>query len=195
MATAPLTDQDYQRAALELNCELPAIKAVAEVESRGEGFLSDGRPVILFEAHKFSFYTGGKYDQSHPQISSSTWNKKLYKGGAGEHDRLNIAIELDRRAALMSASWGRFQIMGFNFALAGFVGVEEFVAAMQESEARHLEAFVQIVRSFDLEDELRRKDWAGFARIYNGQSYRANRYDHKMREAYRRFRGLRQAGA
>ena len=34
-----LNDNDFQEAATLLNCEVPAIKAVAEVESAGDGFL------------------------------------------------------------------------------------------------------------------------------------------------------------
>ena len=48
-----LTIKDYQKAAKELNCEVAAIRAVAEVESLKGGFLPDGRPKILFERHVF----------------------------------------------------------------------------------------------------------------------------------------------
>ncbi|WP_316856208.1 peptidoglycan-binding protein, partial [Ralstonia mannitolilytica] len=46
-----LTDADLQAAAEKLNVPLAAIRAVNEVESKGNGFLADGRPVILFERH------------------------------------------------------------------------------------------------------------------------------------------------
>jgi hypothetical protein len=48
-----LNDNDFQEAATLLNCDVPAIKAVAEVESAGDGFLSDGRVKNLFEGDKF----------------------------------------------------------------------------------------------------------------------------------------------
>ena len=37
-----LTEADFQRAARTLQCEIPGIKAVAEVESRGDGFWHPG---------------------------------------------------------------------------------------------------------------------------------------------------------
>ena len=43
-----LNEDDYKEAAELLRCDIPAIKAVAEVESSGAGFLCDGRPKILF---------------------------------------------------------------------------------------------------------------------------------------------------
>ncbi|MEY8111095.1 N-acetylmuramidase domain-containing protein, partial [Burkholderia cenocepacia] len=44
---------DLERAARTLDVPLACIRAVNEVESRGAGFLPDGRPVILFERHVF----------------------------------------------------------------------------------------------------------------------------------------------
>jgi hypothetical protein len=182
---APLTDADYERAAAALGCQVAAVRAVAKVESLGGGYLSDGRPKILFERHKFHRYTGGKYTQSHSHISWPKWGG--YLGGAKEYDRLAEAISLNREAALKSASWGAFQIMGFNHALVGFSTVEAFVTAMVASSANQLDAFVAFIKSQNLDDELRRLDWKGFARGYNGEEYWKNKYDEKMARAYADF--------
>src|SRR5260370_5919444 len=48
-----LSDADLIAAAETLNVPVAAIRAVNEIESRGQGFLPDGRPVILFERHVF----------------------------------------------------------------------------------------------------------------------------------------------
>jgi hypothetical protein len=181
-----LTDEDYAKAAKELGAEVAAVKAVASVEAAGDGFLSDGRVKLLFEAHIFSRYTKGKFTDTHPHISSPEWNRKLYKGGAGEWGRLEEAFTLDPIAAQLSASYGAFQIMGFNYALCGFKTVEDFVESML-TEAGQLLAFVEFVKSRDLDDELQRKDWRGFARIYNGPSYLLNNYDTRMAKAYEKF--------
>lgn len=182
---APLTNADFERAAAKLGCSVPAIRAVAQVESLGGGYLPDGRPKILFERHKFHKYSKGKWSATHSHIS---WPKAGgYKGGAREYDRLEEAIALDRNAALLSASWGAFQIMGFNYKVVGFSDVESFVTAMVESSSRQLDAFVAFIKSNRLDDELRRLDWAGFARGYNGASYHINKYDEKMANAYALF--------
>lgn len=184
-----LSEADYKRAAEWLGCEVAAVKAVDRVESAGSGFLADGKtPKILFEAHLFSRLTGHKYDQSHPHLSSPSWNRKLYKGGAAEHDRLAEAVELERTAALQSASWGRFQILGSNWRECDFPHLQAFVNAMYQSEAAHLYAFVSFVRKRGLADELQRKDWAGFARGYNGPGYKNNRYDQKLEQAFGIFK-------
>jgi len=177
----PMTDSDIERAAAEIGCAVAAVRAVVEVESKS-GFLPDTRPVILFERHYFSRLTGGKYDASNPGISNPSWGG--YGTSASQYDRLADAIKLDRKAALKSASWGAFQIMGENHKAAGYDDVESFVAAMVKSEAAHLDAFVKFVKKKGLADELVRRDWAGFARGYNGAQYAANKYDTKLEAAW-----------
>lgn len=200
---------DFARAAAALACSVPQIRTVVSVESGGGwftdlradilaldgpgGFLAGERlPKILFEAHKFAQHTGGRFNRSHPNISAPRWNRALYVGGQGEYRRLHVAMELDRDAALKSASWGMFQILGENHRLAGFADVEGFVAAMKASEAAHLDAFVAFVRSAGLTDELRRigpdpDDCLPFALGYNGSGARANKYPEKLAADFRRF--------
>lgn len=203
-----LTVADFAAAADRLGCAVAAVQAVVEVESGG-GWFTDVRreildldgpggfldgphlPKILFEAHWFSRLTGGRFDGSHPAISSPRWDRGLYVGGEREYARLHAALQLDAEAALKSASWGLFQIMGFNHAKCGFGRVERFVDAMKRDEAAHLAAFVGFVIDCGLDDELRRLDWAGFAYGYNGAGYAANDYDGKLDRAYRRFAGRR----
>lgn len=182
-----LTEADYVAAARKLGCTVPAIKAVAEVESRGAGFLSTGEPKILFEAHIFDRLTAGKYRHSHPNLSSRNWDRKLYSTPLGEHKRLAEAATLNREAAMQSASWGRFQVMGFNWELVGRESIQDFINAQYRSEGEHLADFCGYVKARNLADELQRLDWAGFAQGYNGPSYAANAYDTKMAAAYRKW--------
>ena len=138
-AALPLAAADVVAEAAALQCEPAAVWAVCDVESNGSGFLADKRPRILFEAHLFGRLTAHHWDAAHPNVSSAAWNRALYgAGGAHQYDRLAEAIGLDRKAALEAASWGLFQILGLNFAACGFASVEDYVAAMCESERRHL---------------------------------------------------------
>lgn len=178
-----LTELDYINAAAELKCEVAAIKAVADVESLDGGFQSDGKPKILFERHKFHEFTNGKYSVENPDIS----NKRAGGYTKNEHARLEKAAKLNRREALKSASWGKFQIMGFNYSIVGFSTLQEFINAMYRSETDQLKAFVQFIKSNKLDDELREKRWSDFARIYNGNNFHINKYDAKMAAAYKKF--------
>ncbi len=189
---AKLTDSDYERAAKKLGVDKNAVKTVAQVETSGDGFLSNGHPKVLFEGHYFHRLTGGQFDATNPTISYPHWTSKYYEGGLGEvTDRLDVAEQLDHTAALESASWGKFQIMGENYKQAGFSNVDDFVSAMNDNEGKQLDAFTNYImndkRTFNgktMAQALKDKDWKTFARLYNGKGYKKNKYDTKLKHAY-----------
>ncbi|MFM2480570.1 N-acetylmuramidase family protein [Celerinatantimonas sp. YJH-8] len=180
-----LSEDDFSQAAALLGCEVAAIQAVSDVESSGAGFFESGLPCLLFEAQQFSRLTDHQYDESHPDISSLHWDRSLYVGGDGEYQRLQKAMALNSSAALSSASYGRYQIMGFNYELAGYEDVFSFVRDMFVSEANHLKAFTHFIDSNTaMKEALAQCDWATFAKHYNGPDYAQNHYDEKLKNAY-----------
>lgn len=190
----PLTERDFELAAIELGVEIAALKAIAHVESKGEGFSSDGKPKILFEGHKFHEYTKGKYSKDYPSISYLRWDKSKYSKGANssirnakEHARLSLARTLDEEAALKATSWGKFQIMGFNFRNVGWTDITCFARDMETSEALHLKAFIGFIKYRQLNTAIKLKDWKSFAKGYNGTLYHLNAYDKKIAAAYEGF--------
>lgn len=189
-----LTEQDYERAASRLRCDVPAVKAVAEVESAGSGFLADGRPKILFERHVFrrQLLDRGIDTRAFEREQPELVNVKPggYVGGASEWRRLDDAVQINRDAALASASWGKFQILGLNWEVAGAGSIQDFVNAMYRSEGAQLDAFVSFVISNGLDDALRSHDWRAFARGYNGKAYEKNRYHEKLAAAHARHGGV-----
>lgn len=187
-----LADGDITRAAQVLECQPACIRAVIEVESAGGGFLKDGRPKILFEAHIFSRLTNGRWDglkipvgDVMVVVSWPKWERSLYKGGVAEYARLEEAMRLDEAAALKAASWGMFQVLGENHQRCGFQTVQEFAAAMVEGEGRHLDVFAAFVKgNARMWDALINQDWSAFARLYNGPGYATNRYDERLAAAF-----------
>jgi hypothetical protein len=181
---APLSSAEVNAAAQRMGCEPAAVRAVLKVESKGTGFGADNRPLILYEPHIFSRLTNHVYDQSHPKISYLNWKTLPYPGTQAErYQQLAEAYALDPENAVASASWGLFQIMGMNYAACGFPSAKAFVADISQSEARMLAAFEAFVRSNNLLDELQRKDWAGFARGYNGAG-QVDTYSKLLANAY-----------
>lgn len=186
----------FKQLGAALGCEPAALKAVEEVESGGRGgFLPSGRAQILFEGHQF--YSRLKASQSEafakqiaerfPNICYPKWDKSKYKGGEGEWERLIIARSVDPIIADMCASWGRFQIMGFNFALCGCGSVVEMVKIMSESATEQFRLFANFLKSSGCLPSLQKKQWATFAKKYNGAGYAHNRYDTKLAAAYSKF--------
>ncbi|MBP0447541.1 DUF3380 domain-containing protein [Roseomonas sp. SSH11] len=78
-----LTEADLADAAARLGSDLPAIKAVAEVESGGPAFLADGRPAILYESHVFDRL---ELPPSNRLSRTLCWNRVTYGGGLFETD-------------------------------------------------------------------------------------------------------------
>lgn len=188
-----ITLKNFEEAAEALNCEVAAVQAVHLVESRGVGFMEDGRPVILFEGHVFwrelkkrnidpQEHLAGNQDILYPN-----WSRDYYSGRKYQFDRLDKAMQIHTEAALSSASWGLFQIMGYHGPHIGYSSVQNFVDAQYDSARNHLEAFVGFIKANDLGKHLVDKDWASFARGYNGPGYAQNQYDIKLAEAYTRF--------
>lgn len=184
---AVLTEKDYQDAAKELGCDVAVIKAVVEVEAPKGGFTAEGIPVGLFEAHYFSRLTGGIYDKSHPHLSSPEWNRELYGNQKEELERLEEASQLNRKAALQSFSWGKFQVMGENWRRLGYESLQAFVNAMYESERAHLDAFIRYCKYHHLEDELQSHNFGSFALKYNGPAAVKNQYPQKLSKAHAKF--------
>lgn len=182
-------------AADRLGIAVASVLAVVEVESAGRGFLDDGRPVILYERHVMyrlldeAGIDPGIYMRAHPNIVNRA--RGGYAGGALEYQRLGIALSIDKACAVQAASWGQFQIMGYNFPACGFASAEAFVAAMGESEISQLEAFVAFIEADPaLHKALKARKWAEFAKAYNGPAYKENLYDTRLARAYDRHQAL-----
>lgn len=188
-----LSESDLISVADDLGVELAVIKAVNEVESSGQGFLGD-KPKILFEGHIFwrqlkkHGLDPNTLKDGNENILYSRWTREHYFGGEREHERLNKAKKIHEKAALESASWGLFQIMGFHWDSLGYKSVKDFVKLMNKSEGEHLKAFGRFVLADNLTKYLKEKDWAGFARRYNGPGYKTNKYDEKLARAYNKYK-------
>lgn len=188
----------YREAAVRLGCEEAAVRAVATVEAGPLGaFFATGEPVILFERHWFHRLTDGRHAGARASglPASCSLLSSAKRGGYGpysaQHKRLAAAAALDREAALKSASWGLFQIMGCNFWQAGHSSLQSFVNAMYRGVDDHLAAFVAYVLADPrLVRAIRRIGSGGevtFARIYNGPAYAENAYDARILRAFLDF--------
>ena len=189
-----LTINHMQSGADLLGLPLATMATVAQVESIGEGFTDATRPVVLFERHVF-------YKQLTQHLGKATADQMAarypnlvnpkrggYAGGAAEWERLQLAISLCRVAAIESASWGMFQIMGYHWQALGFASASDWQTAMQRSEVDHLTALCRFIQQdAAMHKALQGRKWADFARRYNGPAYKDNDYDTKLAKAYDHF--------
>jgi len=68
--------------------------------------------------------------------------------------------------------------------LAGFSDAEEMVPQMMRSESERILAMASFMRATGVHAALQRRDWADFARRYNGPGFATDRYDEKLAAAH-----------
>lgn len=182
----PLLDKPtLQAAAGTWGVEPAKLRAVWLVEAAGSGFLPSGRPKLLLERHYVwkRLQARGIAPQAlaaaHPELCGQTQDRRYYQGGEREWARLLAVIgwgshndpqrwESYKRAGYEACSWGAFQLMGANYADAGFPDVYGLVHAIEEGEPRQLEVILTWMRATGCLFSLRDGRWLLFARRFNG---------------------------
>lgn len=190
----PLTQADYEDVAVDLGVESAAIRAIVDIETgkTRKGFHSPGKPIINFDLPVFR-RAAARRGVNLAKYSSSTALKpvNIAKYGsqqAAQQARFDAACAIDSVAAIESTFWGMFQIGGFNWKLCGMPSRKAFAEAMSRSEYDQLRLFANYIANTGLVKYLKTKNWAAFARIYNGPSYAARAYHTRMAAAYQRHR-------
>jgi hypothetical protein len=210
-----VNDDAFATAAAALSVPESYVRAIAQVETNGDGFLKDGRVKILFERHWFykdltaalassadaRTHVAGKLGIA----TSSTVTQLMvemvkqqnnicnperggYLGNEKEWDRLNLAMDFDVEAGAQSASYGGFQLMGFNFKQCGYPNARSMMIDLAGSESKQFLAVVAFIKANpNLLSAVRAADWAKFAMGYNGSSYKENKYDTKLADAVKSF--------
>jgi hypothetical protein len=200
----PIGEQDYIDSAAIIGCDVATIKAVAEVEGAGSGFFQSGTVKILFEPHIFwqqlrkkgmseAQLKNYQLKQGYGDVLYKKWKTLPYVKGDENWDKLRKAALIDIDSAYASASFGMFQIMGFNYFKCGFKNIFEFADAMNRGERYHLKAFIQFIAYTGLGKYLKARQWGEFAKRYNGAGYKnspdtvLDDYDYKLEKAYQKF--------
>lgn len=184
-----LTETDFEEVAAELGVEVAAIKAVVEIEAgrTHEGFAAPGKPLINFDLSMFRRFATrrgvnlSKYSKSHSVVFASSRGSQ-----SRAHRRLEAAKSINPHAAVEGTFWGMFQIGGFNWKKCGAESIDDFVCRMSRSERDQLEMFASFITSTGLVKHLKTKNWAAFARGYNGPGYTKRSYHTRMAQAYAR---------
>lgn len=212
-----VSDDAFVSAAQILGVKESFVRAIAEVETNGESFLKDGRIKVLFERHWFRRKLGealqkpevrknvaAELDVPVPTDAKAAATllalveKKFngicsaerggYKGGEAEWDRLNQAMDFDIEAAAMSASYGGYQLMGFNYQACGYKSAKSMMLDLAASESKQFLAMVSFIKANPgMHAALKKGDWAKFAEAYNGPAYRENKYDVKLASSEKKW--------
>lgn len=182
-----ICDRDIALLADEIGCHPADLEAIAIVESNGFGWFKDGRMKILFEKHWFyKNLDGAKRTKAvNAGLARKGWVSPAnggYKDQSNADARYRLlakAMEIDEEAALRSISMGKFQIMGFNYALCGFVSAKHMWRQFLDSEVHQLHAFANFLEGKNLWGALRNRDFGTIESVYNGGGLNG-RYAEKM---------------
>lgn len=177
--------------------------AVLKVESRGQGFSSDGRMIIRFENHVFHDrwgsshaaefakhfqYNGDERWKGHQFRASETgeW-ASCHQSQNQEWEVLEFARTLANDAALQSISMGAAQIMGFNYQKQGYASVQAMFDDMSGALKPQLVGmFTYIEKTPACLEGLEEGDYVKFATGYNG-SGQAAKYGAEIASAAEAF--------
>ncbi|MEP9372531.1 N-acetylmuramidase family protein [Mesorhizobium sp. KR1-2] len=177
-----------------LGIETEALLAVAEVESAGQAYARvDGRdePLIRFEGHYFDQRLSATNQAKARALGLSAPAAGVVANPRTQEARwrlLERAAAIDRKAAYESVSWGLGQVMGAHWAWLGYAHVDALVAEARSGVGGQVRLMARYIDKAGLSPSLRERDWAAFARGYNGPNYRQNGYHTKIASAYQRYR-------
>lgn len=180
------------RYAKRLGVELAVMLAVIEIESAGRVSVVIGsrhEPLIRFEGHYFDQRLKGEARDRARRARLADPYAGAVKNPSSQAARwalLNRAMEIDAQAAMESVSWGLGQVMGAHWQWLGFASVTELVNLARSGVAGQIELMVRYIEKANLAGALQRRDWAAFARGYNGRNYAKHGYHTKLAAAYRR---------
>lgn len=189
-----LDDIDLPRIGHQIGIGEDLVHGLLDTETAGKSTDSKGRLRMLYEPHI-----------AYRVAPTRTIRDKLVKAGLAyvkwgtkpypreSYTRFWKAYSIDPDTAIMACSWGGPQILGQNYALAGFDSPEAMVKAMASDEDQQLQAMINFIENSGLDDELRvlqakldrgekltGADCVPFVRGYNGPGYAKNDYHNKF---------------
>ena len=180
--------------AKELDVPAGGVYGFVITESNGAFSWGGGKIPILFERHvcyrevkrKFGYFKARQLFKAYPDICNP--KSGGYGPSATQYNRLAKAISrIDKEIAHLSASFGAFQIMGFNHRLAGYSSAvlmsDAFHADPENNQVRGFVEFLKNYKRGGVIAALRCRDWVAAAKAYNGKRYYINSYDKKIKTA------------
>ncbi|PWL17357.1 peptidoglycan-binding protein [Falsochrobactrum shanghaiense] len=179
--------------AMDSAIEPAALLAVAEVESGGHALFDVGglkEPAIRFEGHYFDRRLSGRLREHARKAGLAAPEAGRIpnpKSQSGRWLLLSRAMDIHRRAALESTSWGLGQVMGAHWEWLGYEGVEALVEEARGSIAGQVRLMLRFIEKAGLKEVLQAQDWRNFARRYNGLAFARNQYDSRMASAFERW--------
>ena len=191
-----ISDNDYETAAKELGVEKEVLMAIASQESKHASFKAVKQATILFERHKmYSLLIKKGNTKASVDALSKKYPSIVNEDSGGHNDmtsyeKLKIAKSIDYDCAVQSCSWGKFQVMGFNYANL-YSSPRELEKAMNMCELQQFKYFVLYLKKTNgMVDALKNKNWERIATLYNGPNWKNQNpeYANNIKRYYNQFK-------
>jgi len=180
-----ISEENYNSTALRLGIEVEIMKAIAKQESKRNSFWKEGQATILFERHKMWEYLAesgktmvelNELMEKYPKIVNKHGGD--YGAYSVQYEKLEIAKTINYTCALQSCSWGKFQVMGFNYKVA-FETPEEMEKGVNICEFQQFKFFIgYLENTIGLIQAMKDRDWRMIARKYNGNKWEVTNPDY-----------------
>ena len=191
-----INDNDYATTAKELGIEKEVLMAIASQESKHASFKAVKQATILFERHKMYRLLIKKGNTKASVDALSKKYPSIVNEDSGGHndmtsyEKLKIAKSIDYDCAIQSCSWGKFQVMGFNYANL-YSSPRELEKAMNMCELQQFKYFVSYLKNTSgMVDALKNKNWERIATLYNGPNWKNQNpeYANNIKRYYNQFK-------
>lgn len=183
-----ISNEVYEKEAKRIGIEVAMIQAIAKQESKRNSFWEEGQATILFERHKMWEYLKKDLNKTDEELiklkeqDSSIVNNTA--GGYGKYSeqytKLEKAKKLDYTTALKACSWGKFQVMGFNYAVK-YSSPEEMEKAVNMCELQQFYFFLGYLENTSgMIQAIKNKNWESIASKYNGSNWKNQNPDYAI---------------
>ncbi|MCO5162540.1 MAG: N-acetylmuramidase domain-containing protein [Mesorhizobium sp.] len=187
------TRKEIETVAARIGIEPAALLAIAEIEAGGRAYATVGgrqEPLIRFEGHYFDRRLPAPKRAAARAAGLADPKAGAVKNPASQAARwamLEKAAAIDHKAAHESVSWGIGQVMGAHWEWLGYAGIDALVDEARSGVGGQISLMARYIDKAGLAAAIRRRDWAAFARAYNGPGYKRHAYDRKIAEAYAKY--------
>lgn len=137
-------------------CTALQLKLISEALSVGYGFLPDGTtPKAIFDPFVFSDITNHVFDGEVVTIDEIDYPLSLNRNVLADIDsikmtgsyeiqaeKISAAEDLEEWAGIKASYWGKYALLGNNFADYGFSTIDDFQTVMNTDETGQLTALV-----------------------------------------------------
>jgi hypothetical protein len=169
----------YQRVAADLDFTPAQVRAFAVVESDEKPFTPSGAPLPRLEVHHW------KKHRVADRASIAFDTALNYRNLDARWEQFERMRKVNETAAILSHSFGLFQIVGFNFQLCSCADPATFLTEMMTVDGQFKMFKRFMLRSPALLSAVRRNlpEQIGFH--YNGPQYKRHKYDVRWASASR----------